>query len=153
MRHNPALKIDSKCSFISYKLRFFVDFCLVLHSHEGFINRFLRMLVQNALTHLVKTHAVGRQVLPDRIYVYLSLTEHQAAAQLERRLAVTEQAPKMTLPPESLIIEILLELIRASRCHADTQTLGKRLRQRGIGIADAEIVYVLTYYDIKKNGP
>ena len=113
----------------------------------------LRIPVQNTLTHLVKTHAVGRQVLPDRIYVYLSITEHQAAAQLERRLAVTEQAPKMTLPPESLIIEILLELIRASRCQANTQTLGKRLRQRGIGIADAEIVYVLTYYDIKKNGP
>ena len=95
---------------------------------------------------------MGRQVLPDRVYVYLSITEHQAAAQLERRLAVTEQAPKMTLPPESLIIEILLELIRASRCYADIQALGKRLRQRGIGIADAEIVYVLTYYDIKKNG-
>ena len=108
--------------------------------------------MQNALTHLVKAHAVGRQVLPDRIYVYLSVAEHQAADQLERRLAITEQPPHMTLPPESLIIEILLEVIRASRCQVDTKALGKRLRQRGVAIADADIVYVLTYYDIKKNG-
>ncbi len=56
----------------------------------------------------------------------------------------------MTLPPESIIIEILLELIRAPSCRADATELGNRLRKRGIAIGDSDIVYVLTYYDIKK---
>lgn len=41
MRHNPALRIGTKCSFIQYKLRSFTNFYLVLHLPEGFVNRLL----------------------------------------------------------------------------------------------------------------
>ena len=111
----------------------------------------LRIKVQNALTHLVQSHALERQLLPTSFYVYLSEDKHKAADQLQRRLAIHHKAPEGVLPAESLIIEILLELIRAPGCRADANELGHQLRKRGLVLGDRDIVYVLAYYDIKKN--
>ena len=111
----------------------------------------LRIKVQNALTHLVQSNAVERQLLPTSIYVYLSVEKQKAEDQLQRRLAIHHKAPEVTLPAENLIIEILLELIRAPDCRAEAKELGRLLRKRGIVIGDPDIVYVLAYYDIKKN--
>jgi len=110
----------------------------------------LRIKVQNTLTHLVQSNAVERQLLPKSIYVYLSVEKQKAEDQLQRRLAIHDRAPEVALPAENLIIEILLELIRAPDCRADAKELGKLLRKRGIVIGDPDIVYVLAYYDIKK---
>jgi len=111
----------------------------------------LRIKVQNALTHLVQSNAVERQLLPTSIYIYLSMEKQKAEDQLQRRLAIHHKAPEVVLPVENLIIEILLELIRAPDCRADAKELGQLLRKRGIVIGDPDIVYVLAYYDIKKN--
>jgi len=111
----------------------------------------LRIKVQNTLTHLVQSNAVERQLLPTSIYVYLSVEKQKAEHQLQRRLAIHNMAPEAALPAENLIIEILLELTRAPDCRADAKELGKLLRKRGIVIGDPDIVYVLAYYDIKKN--
>ena len=110
----------------------------------------LRIKVQNTLTYLVQSNAVERQLLPKSIYVYLSVEKHKAEDQLQRRLAIHDRAPEVALPAENLIIEILLQLIRAPDCRADAKELGKLLRKRGIVIGDPDIVYVLAYYDIKK---
>jgi hypothetical protein len=110
-----------------------------------------RIKVQNTLTHLVKSDKVGRQRLPDHAYVYLNVDKHKAEDQLQRRLTIYNSVPEVTLPAENLIIEILLELIRIPNCQADEEELGKLLRKRGITIDDTTIVYVLAYYDIKKN--
>ena len=53
----------------------------------------LRIKVQNALTHLVKSNQVGRQCLADHVYVYLSMDPHQAQAQVQRRWALYGGAP------------------------------------------------------------
>ena len=111
----------------------------------------LRIKVQNALTYLVKSDKVERQCLPDHLYLYLSEDKHKAKEQLQRRLAIHDSVPNVTLPAENLIIEILLELIRTPGCRSEAKDLGKRLRKRDIAIADPAIVYVLAYYDIKKN--
>lgn len=111
----------------------------------------LRIKVQNTLTHLVQSNAVERHLLPQSIYVYLSVEKQTAQNQLQRRLAIHDRAPEVVLPAENLIIEILLELIRALDCRADANELGKLLRKRGIAIEDPDIVYVLAYYGIKKN--
>ncbi|MCP4933746.1 MAG: hypothetical protein GY927_05955, partial [bacterium] len=92
----------------------------------------LRIKVQNTLTHLVQSNAVERQLLPQSVYVYLSVEKQKAADQLQRRLAIHDRAPEVALPAENLIIEILLELIRAPDCRADAKELGKLLRKRGI---------------------
>ncbi len=111
----------------------------------------MRVKVQDALTHLVQSSAVERQLLPKSIYVYLSIEKHKAQDQLQRRLANQDRVPEVALPAENLIIEILLELIHASGYREHARELGKLLRKRGIVIGDSDIDYVLAYYDIKKN--
>ncbi len=111
----------------------------------------LRIKVQNALTHLFKSDKVGRQCLSDHVYVYLSVDKPKAKEQLRRRMAIHDRTPDVPLPTENLIIEILLELIRTPGCRAEAKDLGSHLRKRGIAISDRAIVYVLAYYDIKKN--
>ena len=59
----------------------------------------------------------------------------------------------IALPPESIRIEILVEVIHAPDRILDEKVLGPLLRKRGVIINDNDIAYVLTYYDIKKNGP
>ena len=112
----------------------------------------LRINVQNTLTHLVNSNEVDRRLLAGSVYVYLSVDRHKAKDQLQTRRAIEETVPQVTLPPENLIIEILLELIRVPGCRARAKELGESLRKRCIKIEDPDIAYVLAYYDIKKNG-
>ena len=63
MRHNPALKTGSRCSFIPYKLRSFADFCRVLYSPKGFKNRLLRWC-NVLLFFLVVLWYVGTEASP-----------------------------------------------------------------------------------------
>ncbi len=114
------------------------------------LKNMFRSKVQNALTYLVKLDKVGRQSLPDHVYIYLNVDRHKAEEQLQKRLVIHNIVPKVTLPAESLIIEILLEFIRSPDCFVVEGELGRLLRKRGITIDDTTIVYVLTYYGIKK---
>jgi len=111
----------------------------------------LRIKVQNTLTHLFKSNKVGRQCLPDHVYIYLNVDPQIAEDQWQRRLAIHNHVPNVALPAESLIIEILLEFIRLSGCQAEATVLGSQLRKRGLVIDDPAIVYVLSYFDLKKN--
>jgi hypothetical protein len=116
------------------------------------LKKLLRVAVQNTLTELVKSNIVGRRLLPNRLSVYVSQDHPQGAAQFERRLSLLEHAAETALPPDTIRIEILLEVIRSTACRADEKTLGLGLRERGIAIEDREVTAVLVYYDIKKNG-
>lgn len=110
----------------------------------------LRINVQNTLTALVKENAVGRQLLANRIYLYLSMDEAVAADQVQRRLSLAESISDIVLPSESVIIETLVEVIRFPGRVINEKELGHRLRKRGIVIKDIEVKDVLSYYDIKK---
>ena len=111
-----------------------------------------RIEVQKPLTDLVSTNAITRQLLPSRLYVYLSADQNKAEDQLQRRLAISNRTLDITLPPESIRIEILVEVIHAPDRTLDATILGPLLRKRGVIIKDEEVSYVLAYYDIKKNG-
>lgn len=128
---------------------------LIDHSPTGMTHKELKKLcrvqIQKPITDLVNTHTVTRQLLPSRIYVYLSADENKAEDQLQQRLALNDRALDITLPPESIRIEILVEVIQASNRTLDEQVLGSFLRKRGISATDDEINYVLVYYNIKKN--
>jgi hypothetical protein len=112
----------------------------------------LRIEVQKPLTDLVNTSAVTRQLLPNRLYVYLSATQNKAEDQFQRRLAINDRPLDIALPPVSIRIEILVEVIHAPTRTLEESVLGPLLRKRGVIIKDDEIAYVLAYYDIKKNG-
>ena len=128
---------------------------VITHSQAGMTHREARTLfrvdVQKPLTELVSSNAVARQLLPSRIYVYLSADE-TSVVQWERRLAIGDQALEVALPVESIRIDILLEVIRAPERTSDEKVLGPLLRKRGVLVKDEEVRYVLAYYDIKKNG-
>ncbi len=114
------------------------------------LKNLLRIKVQNTLTNLVKSNTVTRQLLSKQIYVYLSANTLDAKAQVKKRLAINERTPDITLPPQSVRIEILIEIIRSTNHIMDEKELGILLRTRGVAVNDTAIAYVLTYYDIKK---
>ncbi len=128
---------------------------VITHSPAGMTHREMRKLfrveVQKPLTALVSSNTVARQLLPSRIHVYLSADE-TSVVQLERRLAIGDQALNVALPAESIRIEILVEVIRAPQRSLDEKVLGPLLRKRGVLVKDEEVRTVLAYYDIKKNG-
>ena len=112
----------------------------------------LRIQVQNPLTHLIKTHKLQRRSLPDQVFVYLDHDVSIAQEQWQKRLELNEKALSVTLPSETIIIDILLEIIRGNECIIDEEGLSSNLKQRGINVSQPQLIYVLTYYDIKKNG-
>ena len=112
----------------------------------------LRIQVQNPLTHLIKTDKLQRRSVSDQVFVYLDHDDSIAQAQWQKRLELNEKALSVTLPSETIIIDILLEIIRGNERIIDEEGLSSNLKQRGINISQAQLVYVLTYYDIKKNG-
>jgi len=128
---------------------------IITHAETGMTHKELKNLlqlkVQNTLTNLVKLNRVTRELLPDRIYVYLSAEKYKAEDQLQRRLAIQERGVStVNLPSESVRIELLLEIIRTPEDRLDERKLGIRLRAQGTVISDAGISYVLAYYDIQK---
>ena len=112
----------------------------------------LRIPVQNALTHLIKVDRLRRKSSPGQPFVYLSREASQEQTQWQKREALGEEAIGMVLPPESVIINILLEIIQGDGCAIDESELGSRLKKKGIVVPQQQLVYVLATYDIKKNG-
>jgi hypothetical protein len=106
--------------------------------------------VQKPLTNLVNSHAVTRQLMHSRIYVYLSVDKSKAQEPFQRRLAISDKTSSTNLPSESIRIEVLLELIRTPGCALDEKKLGVLLRKKYVIIKDDEVACVLAYYDIKK---
>ena len=111
----------------------------------------LRIQVQNPLTHLIKTHLLQRRSLADQVFVYLDHDDSAAQAQWQKRLELNEKALSVTLPSETIVIDILLEIIRGHERIFDEEKLISNLKQRGINVQQTQLTVVLTYYDIKKN--
>lgn len=129
---------------------------IVSNSPSGMTQRELKNLlhikVQNTLTHLIPAKILQRHLLPGSVYVYLSLEQTKAQAQLQKRLVINEAGPQAMMPAENLIIEILLEQIRFPNSQLEPKALSNSLKTRGIYIEDDRIAYVFAYYDLKKNG-
>jgi len=128
---------------------------IISSSPVGMTHKELKTLlciqVQNSLTHLIKNELLQRQILSGQVFVYLSHDRSQAQAQWQKRLELNEKALSVTLPSETIIIDILLEIIRGNERIIDGDELSLRLKQRGVTVQQEQLVYVLTYYDIKKN--
>jgi len=128
---------------------------MVSNSPAGMTHKELKLLlriqVQNPLTLLIKSELLQRRSLPEKIFVYLSNSGSIAEAQWEMRSDLSEKALGMILPSDTMVIEILLEVIRGSGHAVDEEVLNLGLKQRGVNIQKEQLIYVLTYYDIKKN--
>ena len=98
------------------------------------------------------SHTVKRRALPNGRALYISAQDAQGEAQWRRRVSRVECAAETALPSQHTRIEILVELVRVSPVRADEHVVGAALRARGIVVDDGEVMAVLLYYDIKKNG-
>ena len=74
----------------------------------------LHIQVQNPLTHLVKINKLQRRVLAEQIFVYLSYDEPQVQDQWQKRLDINEKPLRGALPADTIVINILLEIIRGN---------------------------------------
>ncbi len=116
------------------------------------LKNLLHIQVQNPLTHLITTFLLQRRSLADKVFVYLAQEDSVAQAQWQKRVEFNEKSLSVTLPSEMITIDILLEIIRGHEAIIDEEELSSRLKQRGVNIPHQQLIYVLTYYDIKKNG-
>ena len=66
-------------------------------------------------------------------------TQNKAEDQFQRRLAINDRPLDIALPPESIRIEILVEVIQAPQRTLEENVLGPLLRKRGVIIKDDEI--------------
>ena len=129
---------------------------IISNSHAGMTHKEVKTLlhiqIQNPLTHLVKINRLQRRLLAEQIFVYLSYDGSQAQGQWQKRLDINEKSQSVVLPAETIIIDILLEIIRGNGHLIDEEDLGIRLKKRGVPVQSKQLNYVLTYYDLKKNG-
>lgn len=101
--------------------------------------------VKNALLTLVETKQISREKWKGKLFVYLSTESGKRQQQLRKRKGETRR----TLP-EWLVLEILVEIIRASTEVVHADIIVSRLLKRGSLISQAQVQQVLETYDLEK---
>ena len=114
-------------------------------THQELRDR-LRIRVQNALLELVGEERIRRESF-ESVYLYLSADKVRARAQRsmrqERREATVEVAP-------FLVVEILLEVVRAARSVPDAAVVASRLAARGLAVAPTVVAAVYERHGLGK---
>lgn len=112
----------------------------------------LHVRVHNTLLDLVEEGRIARREL-DRSYLYVSADAQRSVRQIEgrrRRLEARSAAQPLS---DALIIEVLLELVRAAKELSFSATgLARRLAARGVNVTVAQVQTVLHEYGIGKKG-
>jgi len=122
-------------------------------THEELHAR-LHVRVHNTLLGLVSEQAIGRQRV-EKLYLYVSAVLDQAADQVARRreLLAGEGDTKV---PEMLVIEVLLELVRAGEIVLSPAVIAQRLGARGISATEDQVMQVFASHGLtvsKKKRP
>lgn len=115
------------------------------------LSQLLRLRVHDPLRTLVQEKRIQRQVLSDRVYLYLSHNKSKAQQQMNQRISL-QKVSSDYLPSIDHRIEILAETIR---CYLKVEWIAEELlpglHHRGVSVTSKDIETVLTFYDIKKN--
>jgi hypothetical protein len=111
----------------------------------------LRVRVRNELLDHVRAGQMGRRLLDDRHWLYLSGKASRAAKQWARRQAQAERAAQALGPLTSaLTIEVLVEILLASRVQVSAQEVARRLSRRGVTVAVQHVEWVFEHYGFGK---
>lgn len=116
----------------------------------------LRVRTQNALLDHMRAQRIDRKALDKNIWLYLSANASRAAKQWARRQAQGERAAEVLGPLTSTVmIEVLVEVLLASRVHVSPEDVVRRLSSRGVTVALQHVEWVFQRYDLgkKKRGP
>ena len=110
----------------------------------------LRVRVHNVLLDLVKSKQIKRIKFEGQ-YLYLSSDKAQSTKQIEQREQLSMQARRIpAFISESMVIEILAEVIRQSKRHPRADQVASALAMRGVPIAEKDVMIVFNQYDIEK---
>ena len=104
----------------------------------------LQVRVQDTLLSLVHGNLINRHKV-DGTYLYLSVNDKRAQEQLSQRSADVQIVKSV---PDTLVIEVLTEVIHASDIHASPSLVAKRLSTRGIYISTEQIEHVFGKYEV-----
>ena len=111
----------------------------------------LRVRVRNELLNHVRAGQMGRRLLDDKHWLYVSAEPARAAKQWARRQAQGERAAEALGPLTSAVtIEVLVEVLLASRVHVSPQEVAGRLSRRGVTVALQQVEWVFERYELGK---
>jgi hypothetical protein len=116
----------------------------------------LRVRVRNELLDHVRARRMGRRLLDDKHWLYLSAKASCAAKQWARRQIQGGRAAEVLGPLTSAVtIEVLVEILLASAVHVSPQEVARRLSRRGVTVALQQVEWVFERYELgkKKRNP
>jgi hypothetical protein len=109
----------------------------------------LRLKVQDTLRELKNAERIDR-VLLERLYVYVSIEEETAKAQVTRRKELVEVQRSVVELGPVVVLEVLLEIIRASGAWVEPRVVVGRLRSRGMTVTAEQVDAILSEHGIQK---
>lgn len=118
------------------------------HTHEE-LQAILRLRVHDTLRDLVEARRIARETV-EALYVYLGVDPGAAKVQLARRHERHKARDATSLPPLdwARVIDVLLTVIREPR--AGAVNVAAALRERGLGVTDAQVEEVFRRYELGK---
>ncbi len=110
----------------------------------------LKIRVQNALLDLIKNKEIDR-TKQDGKYLYVSINKDRKSLQIKHRHPSIGYS-KILSPSisNSIIIEVLVEVIRQHRKQPDAEKVTSVLNKKGIPLTIKEVVAIFDQYDIEK---
>ena len=117
------------------------------------LQRQLRVRVHNVLLDLVRSKQIKRTKFEGQ-FLYLSSDKARSTKQIEQRDKLSKQLRRIPVfITESIVIEILAEVIRQSKRHPRADQVASALAIRGLPIAENDVMTVFDHYDIEKKTP
>ena len=117
------------------------------------LQRQLRVRVHNVLLDLVRSKQIKRTKFEGQ-FLYLSTDKARSTKQIEQRDKLSKQLRRIPVYiTESIVIEILAEVIRQSKKHPHADQVASALAIRGLPIAENDVMTVFDQYDIEKKTP
>jgi hypothetical protein len=116
------------------------------------LNDLLKIKMHNTLKQLVETKQIVRKQMPNNLYVYLHGDKKKSKQQYELRLSMkTDSLARISAPPQSVTIVVLVELIRHHQLEAEPSLITNLLKKRsGLDINRKTVEHIFSYYQIKK---
>ncbi len=110
----------------------------------------LRVRVQNTLLNLVKLNEIDKAKFEGK-YLYLSIEQDMRKRQEEQRHEITLAPMDFSRSlNDTMVIEVLAEVIRSAGCAADSWQVASNLEKRGCLITVNQIRTVFDRYGIEK---
>jgi hypothetical protein len=114
------------------------------------LKNLLHVRVHNTLLILVHDKRINRQYI-EKLYVYVSSGKQRAGEQVAKRQELLKSGEKLASVhevPMTIVIEVLIEVIRASKVSITPAEVAQRLGGRGIPVTISETEQVYKRYGL-----